>query len=250
LDSELNTYITGQHIDPKDSSSKGNLTLAEIIGDVEIKPEARRRAFSYVISDTTVVPIIHNKVYDCTLDEKGNPVNFKDYTDANFIINQIPLVAISRKAKNTRHKFYMEDKEEEAKEFVIDADSAFEAEKLVREKAAISEYKDLVSILNLTVADFNVSTENMTDTRLKEVLIKQARKEPKTIVNAFSDRGQDALFLANLVKHDILNYKRGNGYYDGEKFVAKSVNAFIDYISDKANDSDVSKWGTLLKNEE
>jgi len=245
LDSTLNTYITGQHIDPNDSSTKGNLTLKEITGEREIKPEARLRLFPFVINDTDPVLIIHNKPYDCRMDGK-TPVNPKDYTEANFIILQKNLVAISKKEARPRHKFYLEDKDADAVAFVNESDNVYEAEKLIREKASIEDYKDLVMMLNLTIPGFNVNHKTLTDTRLKEVLLKQAKADPASILKAFTKEGENILFIAQLVDKNIVTYKVGNGYYDGQKFIANDVNSFLAFINDNSNSSLIGKFGKLL----
>ena len=245
LDSKLNTYITGQHIDTSDSSTKGNLTLKEITGEKEIKPEARLRLFPFVINDVDPVLIIHNKPYDCTMDGKL-PRNPKDYAEANFIILQKNLVAMSKRDVIPRNKFYLEDKDADAVAFVNESDSVYEAEKLIREKASIEDYKDIVMMLNLTVPGFNVNHKTLTDTRLKEVLLKQAKADPSSIIKAFTKEGENILFIAQLVEHNIIKYKVGNGYYDGEKFLANDINSFLAFINDSSNSSLVGKFGKLL----
>jgi hypothetical protein len=247
LSTSLNTYVTGQHVDYNDKSTKGNLTIKEITGEVEIKPAARKALFPHVINHIDPVLIIHNKGYDCRLNSDGTPANPKDYTEAYFIIAQTGLVARSEKEANTRHKFYLEDKEANATVFVNNSDKVYEAQKLIREKASIEDYKDLVSMLNLSVTGFNVSIENLSDTRLKEILLKQAAEDPDTITLAFTERGKDILFLSKLILNNILRHKPGNGYYDGEAFIALDTEKFVNFINDGANSSIVGKWGTLLK---
>lgn len=247
LDSVMNTYVTGQHIDPSDPSTKGNLTLAEITGEKEIKPESRARLFPFVINDVDPVMIIHNKPYDCRVDKKGIPLNQKDYTEANFIILQKALVAPSKREVTPRHKFYLEDKDAEAKAYVNNADAKYEAEKLIREKASLEDYKDIIQMLNLTISGFNVNYKNLTDTRLKEILLKQAEKDPASIKKAFTREGKDLLFVAKLVDANIINHKVGNGYYDGERFLAQDIKTLVMFINDPANSSLLGKFGTLLK---
>jgi len=250
LSTRLNTYVTGQHIDPDDKSTDGNLTLKEITGEIEIKPESRRKRFPHVINDVDPVLIIHNKGYDCRLDDSGKPVNYKDYAEAYFIIAQTSLVASSKKNATPRHKFYLEDKEADAAAFVNNSDKAYEAEKLIREKASIEDYKDLITMLNLTVPGFNVSTASLSDTRLKEILIKQAHKDPDSVSVAFTERGKDILFVSKLVGAKILTYKVGSGYYDGEKFIARDLAEMTSFVQNPDNGNDVSKWGKFLKESE
>jgi hypothetical protein len=244
LDSKLNTYITGQHIDPSDKNTKGNLTLKEITGDKDITPESRLRLFPHVINDVDPVMIIHNKEYNCEMDGK-TPANYKDYVEANFIILQ-PFVAMSKQLAKPRHKFYLEDKDADAAVFVNNSDAVYEAEKLIREQASIEDYKDLVMMLNLSVTGFNINASLLTDTRLKEILLKQASTDPNSITKAFTSEGKDILFIAKLVDAKIITYKVGNGYYDGQKFLARDIDSLVSFFNDGVNSSIVGKFGTLL----
>ena len=131
-DTKLNTYITGQHFIAGDKERSDFLTVEEITGEMEIKPAKRKDKFRYVINDEDPIMIVHNKPYDCRLDANGNPVNNKDYWDAHFILAQTDLVAMSKASSNAKHKFHLDDREAEAKEFVIGADEIYEAEKLIR----------------------------------------------------------------------------------------------------------------------
>ena len=250
LDSKLNTYVTGQHIDYDDESTLANLTIDEITGKVPIKPDSKKKRFPHVINDVDPVLIIHNKTYDCSLGDDGKPVNPKDYAEGNFIINQTKLIAPSKKEARPRHKFYMEDKEADAKVFVNKSDKVYEAEKLIREKASIEEYKDLVMMLNLSVPGFHADHKTMSDTRLKETLIKQAQEDPDSISVAFTERGKDILFIAKLVGYNILRYRPGKGYFDGEQFLANDLIEMISFVQDSNNGKDVVRWGVLLKKEE
>ena len=249
LDTKKNIYITGQHYDSSDRDRQGYLTQAEITGEIEVKPAARLKKFTPRITDETTILIIHNKPYDCTMNEHGSPNNPKDYWDAQFIMAQDKLVAPSKTEATIKHLFYLDDKDAEAKVYVITADARYEAEKLIREKASIDEYKDIVMLLNLSVSDFHVDWRPLTSTRLKELLLKQAEKDPESIKYAFTDQGKDILFMAKLIDRGIIS-RKGNGYYDGQKFIVDNADAFSKYINDQLNDSDISKWGRLLKESE
>jgi len=250
LDSKLSTYITGQHVDYKDPSTKNNLTYDEIIGKIEIKPAGRKRDFPYVINHQDPVLIIHNKIYDCTLDDDGKPLNAKDFAEANFIIAQTRLIAENKGSVRPAHKFYLEDKDADAKIFIKKSDAIYEAEKLIREKAAIEDYKDLILMLNLSVKGFHVDAQPLNDTRWKEILLTQAKEDPDSITLAFTDKGRDIIFLSKLVKNKIIDHKVGNGYYDGQKFIAIDVDSFVVFINDGSNSSLVGKWGKLLQESE
>ena len=250
LDSKINNYVTGQHRDYEDPSTKGYLTLKEITGEEKITPEGRRKKFSYRITDDTEIPILHNKTYDTRLDGNGDPLNAVDYWNAQFIINQTRIVAMSKSEVTPKHKFYLEDKESDAKAFVSTADEVYDAEKLIREKATLGDYKDLVMLLNMIETGFYVEYSTMSDIRLKEILIKKAQENPKVIQKLFSDEGKDLLFIAKLNDYDIIQHKPGNGYYDGQKFIASNHNEMLGFIANPENETLVGKWHSLLKRNE
>ncbi len=102
-------------------------------------------------------------------------------------------------------------------------------------------------LLNLSVSGFHVDYSTMNDTRLKEILLKQATIDPDSISVAFTDRGRDMKFIANLIDKKHLVFKPGNGYYEGSSFLASDMNTMIAYIEDSNNSSLIAKWGKLLK---
>jgi len=246
LDTKLNIYVTGQHADPSDPDRTGFLTQEEIIGEIEVAPKARKAKFSPRIDQHTTVLIIHNKPYDCRLDDKGIPVNPKDYWEAQFIIEQTSLVAPTEAKAQSTHKFYLDDKEEAAKLFVSQADEVYAAQKKIHEEANVSEYSELVMALNLSVQGFHVDWRPMNSNRLKEVLLKQAERDPASIVRIFSEQGKDLIFFSQLVEKKILA-RRPDGYYDGQKFICSDSTEFLRFIAKRDNDSSVSKWGRLLE---
>ncbi len=102
-------------------------------------------------------------------------------------------------------------------------------------------------MLNLSVSGFNMSSTGMTDTMMKETLIKQAHENPDSIIAGFTERGEDLIFIAKLVSAKILTNKIGNGYYDGQTFIALDLDTLIAFINDGVNSSIVGKWGKLLQ---
>lgn len=249
LDSDINNYVTGQHYDSNNLETEGMLTLKEITGEDEIKPAGRLKKFPYVVNHEDPVFIIHNKQYDCRLKDDGSPINPKDYAEAYFIVAQTRIVARTKKEVTSQHKFHLQDLDADAIEFVTNTDEIYEAEKLIREGISLEEYKDLIMLLNISVKDFHVDWKPLNSTRMKELLIKQAQKNPASIKFAFTEAGKDFLFMAKLLENKII-LRKGDGYYDGEKFIAMDNDRFLNFVADNDNSQMVSKWGRLLKESE
>ena len=74
------TFITGQHIDPNDPNTNGNLTLAQMRGLDPLTDAQKKKFGGYVINPDNQLNIKHNWKLDITV-EGGYPVNAKDYWD-------------------------------------------------------------------------------------------------------------------------------------------------------------------------
>ena len=245
----LNTFLTGQHFNSSDEDLKHGLSPKEMTGDAEITPAGRKKLFPHIIDPMRPVHIVHMQKYDCTVNDKKEPNNPKDYAEAHYFLFQ-PIVAMDKdKMMKRKHYFYLEDKEAEAKNRMQKSDLVYEAEKCIREKANIGEYTDMVRLLNLKVPGFYVEPENLTDIRLKDVLLEQAKLTPGEVIFCFSSAASGYMFIAKLLAHKIVQ-KRNDGYYDGPLFLAEDalkLNAFIDKHD---NEVIVGKWGSLLRDQE
>lgn len=242
----LSTFITGQHVDPEIPDTHGNLTRNEMLGIDEIKPASRKSIWPYVINPENVVQIIHSKPYDCRVDEKGRPLNPKDYAEAHFTILQANVAMNKDLVNKSKHKFYLEDKEAEAVNRIEVADLAYEAEKLIREKANVSEYVKLIKILNMTMVQFNETPEGLTELRMKDILIHTAKTQPEEIINLFSKQSKVYFYIIDLIDGGIIIKKR-DGYYEGNMYVGANIAEMVRFISDPVNREATEKWNMKLR---
>jgi hypothetical protein len=242
----MGTYVTGQHIDPNDPNTHANLSKGEMLGLEEIKPAARKALWPYVINPENQVMIMHGKWYDCRLNDKGRPLNPKDYAEAYFIIEQDIVAENKDVARKEKHKFFLEDKEAEAKNRIDKADAVYEAEKLIRETLNVSEYKKVIQILNLRTIQFNQPTEGLTETRMKDILISEAHSNPGIILNVMSEDSKMYFYIIDLVNAGIIKKQR-DGFYEGKTFLATNLEGMRAYISNKGNVDRREKWNRLLR---
>lgn len=246
LSDSMNTYVTGQHIIPGDPKTAHNLTIAEMTG-VKQLTTAKGKRFQYVINPNNVIQIFHSKAYDCTLAPDGNPMNPKDYWEAQFIYLQDWLIAKTKEAvKPGKHRFYLSDREQEAKARVLKRDIIYEAEKKIRESLSVEDYKIVVYVLNMRIPGFYHEPETMNSTQLKDLLLQQALENPKEIEYFFSDAAQPFLLGARLYGDKIIT-KRHDGYYYQNQFLAIGNKELARYLSDDNNADIIDKLKQLLK---
>lgn len=240
MSEKMSTYVTGQHIDPDDEKTWDNLTVEEMTGQEDISMK-KRKMFGHIINPDRRVQIFHGKVMDCTLDDKGRPKNAKDYAEAYFILAQKWLVAPDKSSvRPSTHKFYLEDKEADSRKRVQISDRRYQAEKLLREKASIEDYKTIVYMLNMKLPGFYEEPEGMTSTTLMDLLLKQTQENPDQIIYYFSDEAEPFLLGAKLYASGIIE-KKHDGYYYKSYFLGADSNKLMQYFLDEKNNEMTEK---------
>jgi hypothetical protein len=244
-------YLTGQHIDPAIPKTRSNLTVDEMTGK-KMPSEEKMAKFPYIINPENNIPIIHMRKLNISIDEKGEPVNHVDMAMYIFIKHYCSFVADSKKAvRPGTDFFYIEDLESEAEEQIKSSDLRFEAEKCIREKASIEKLKDTALMLNYTIKNFSMPVDSMTETRIKNELLKVCEKNPDKIIACFKAQANEELYIYKLVKHGILEQKNG-AFFDGAQIIGTNVDNVKIYMksSNQENQKYVSKWGKLLLEKE
>jgi hypothetical protein len=240
FDDQMSAYVTGQHIDPADEKTYENLTVEEMTGEADISIKKRKK-FPHVINPENAVNIFHAKSYDCTLKPDGTPLKPKDYAEAYFILHQKWLTAINKQSvRPSKHKFYLDDKEENAKIRLLKADMRFEAEKLIREKATVDDYAIMLYMLNMRVPGFYEDPATLSPSTMMDILLTQAEENPKQITFYFTEEAEVHVFLAKLVGTKTVD-KRHDGYFYKSTYLGLDDNAFATYLSDDNNSMIVDK---------
>jgi len=241
LDERANTYITGQHINPEDPSTIGNLTIKEMIGEVDLS-EDKKKKFPYIINPENPVPIIHLKRLNLSRYEDGSYVAPKDKALYDFYQLQRRVVAPSKdKVKKGTHYFYIEDKEQEARQYVTKKDTIFKAQKLVREQTAARSLVDVALFLNYSVPGFNVNVDVLTKLQLEEKILVACEKHPYDVIKSYSKDSKQILYILKLETNKIIQRKEGN-FFDGGRFLGATVEEVIRFMDRKENETFVTKW--------
>jgi len=246
FDGDLNTYLTGQHIDNKIPETRGNLTTAEMKGDVQLSSEKADR-FPFVINPLNEYPIINGMILDITK-EKGKYLNPRDGALYNMWKNHGYKIAMSRiSVKKGYDFFYIKDEYEEATIAVSTDDLIYEAMKLIKEKTNVGNYADIAMLISYRVKGFFLNTENKPEVVIQSKLLQVCKEKPAEVIECFKKSAEEELQVLKYAKYNIIQ-KRGNDFFDGDKFIGRTVRDVLSFMRDPINVGLVDKWQKLYEN--
>ncbi len=245
----LGTYRTGQHIDPKDPDTLGNLTLEEMTGKKELSPEKRKK-FPYVIDPKATYNLHNGMEWDLTVDEDGRSLNAKDVAIEHFVRAEGWMVAPQRsKVIPRKHYFYIKDEIFEAKERVSNSEISYNAEKFVREGLTPEGLRDVGLVLNYKVKEFIYEPNTTTELMLKDKVLELCKTKPQKVLECKEPGTEDDIYILKLVLHGLIT-QRGTDFYDGSRFIGKDLDDVKKEIKLEENRAKVSKWNRILSEKE
>lgn len=250
-DEQKHCYLTGQHIDPNESQTRGNLTVAEMTGE-KMLSEDKAWKFPYVINPLNKIPLVHMDRLNITKDEKGIPIDANAWAKYVYVMCYCPIVAPNKSAINPgMHYFYMEDLESEAEEEVNIEDLIYEAQKCIREKTSIRNYNDIALMLTYKIKNFSIVPETMSEVRVKKALLDACKAHYKEVVSCFQEDAKEELYIFKLLKYAIIELRNG-AYFDGNTLIGTSIEGVKVYIKTNKPDNIKfnAKWGKLLLEKE
>lgn len=241
---KIGTFITGQHIDPVYPETKNNLTIAEMMGEVALSPDKLKR-FPYIIVPEVRVPIENGRTFDLSQHEDGSYRNPKDKAEFDFIKLQ-PFVSANKTLyKDGTHYFYVEDLQAEAQERVSIREKRYQAEKLVRETAGISKYRDIALLLNYKISEFRMNMDHMSEVQIQDRLLDACEKWPNEVVSCFNASAEEQLFILKAVYKGIIR-REGISFFDGQQFLGDTVEEVIKFMRDEKGSKYKLRWTQLL----
>ena len=243
-----NVAITGQ---------ENILSLEKMTGERPLT-EADRTALQMGDNPSVINPdqqyaCQHSRTYDLsyrnttkTID--GKEVVVKEYLTPRdvaeygcFTANK-DFCALSKKDYNKKkHIFYVEDKEMEAEEDLVEFDMAYEAEKFLRE-GSTSRWKEAVVLLNYEVKEYNLDPDILSDNMIKKIALEGAKKYPKVIMKLTDENSEGLLFSLKLLKNRIIEKRNGSDFYHGTTYIGTTIDSVIDFINKPSNATLVTKW--------
>jgi len=252
-DDSINTYLTGQHIDPKDPKSFGNLTLDEMTGRVPVSADKQKK-FPFIIypevqengkTRVNVFPIKHGDTLNLTTDSQGNFIHAKDKAMYDYYMLQNPVSSSKDRIEPGITMFYLEDKMAEASKRVQQEDLIFDAQSLIR-SSNIDKFRDLGLLLNYSLPNFNINVSVLPETMIKDKLIQAAKENPQAVIDCFAKGVEKDLFVLKLADRGHIQKNNGS-YYDGKLYLGRTVDEVKSFMANEENQQYVTKWGRLLE---
>lgn len=225
-DEKTKKWITGQNLDFIEET-KDNKTTHKLI-----ETEASKK-LSLVISPDESYVVKHLKRFNTEVESDMILLNFfKTHTD---------ILAPSKKdVKPGVHRFYIEDKEEEAKETISKTELEYKAMTEVK-GMSLSEQMDFARALGVH------KVGNLTKIQVEAALYSKCKEDPERVLSTFGDPNRKVkAFLRNLVEKNIIRLHAGKYTY-GEEIIGLNELSVIDYLKDKANINLVGQLDKLLK---
>lgn len=239
----IGTYVTGQHIDPRDQRTSGNLTRLEIEDPSKI-PAEKMKKFPHVIQAEIRLPLTHLRSFDISVDETGEYINKKDAAEFNFYKIQDNIASSKSKIVPGEHLFYIEDLEDEARVRVSNRKLRYEAENLVREKGGFAKYKDIALILNYKIKDFRVNI-NASEAILEDKILEACETHPQEVVRCFDADADEDLFILKAEAQGLIA-RVGNSFFDGSQFLGDNLDEIKKFIRTEAGARYQRRWAQQL----
>lgn len=158
----------------------------------------------------------------------------------HWILCEVPEIAKSKNSVDAKNRFYIENKEEEARVstmmFTIKTKALLLAQEIVA--AGSSSCRDNARLLGIPV-------KGVSDGQVASALLTSADTQPKAFLTIFDDKFKDhKIFISKLIDRGLIMKTRSGSYSHGDKnnIIAVSDNTMIAYLEDRANTSVVNMW--------
>lgn len=247
FDDNINTYLTGQHIDPRNPDTHDNLTTDEMTGKVRLSVEKLEK-FPFVINPEKAINFSNQQPLDLTTDDKGKNVNPRDAALYNLLRHKTAVWFVAESEEKViprTHYFYLHDKIKEAEMRVTTSELAYKAEKYVREELTKEGVFDLALVLQYKISKFHFDPNEYSEVILKDMVLQQCKENPTIVLDGKKPQFKDDIFVLKLALHGILT-RRGTDFYDGGEFLGASLEDIKAEIRKEARTAQVSKWNRTL----
>jgi len=238
------TYVTGQHIIPADSTTRGNLTVAEMTGEKLISEEKAKR-FPYIINPLNHVVLNHMQKFILSTDENGEYIDPR--SKALFDYLQLQSYCGKHKGDVNSKVFYIEDEEQEAKVKTSKRDMIFNAMKALRE-CGREEVLDVALLLNHKRSNFYIDSNKTSYEVVLSKVMDIAEVDPDMILSCITTGAKEEIFAAKLHLKGIIS-RKGNAYFDGKDYLGEGLDGVVRYMkaSDEKNRQKAARWSTMLR---
>ena len=249
--------VTGQeHVitQPAKWSGDEKLTPAE-------KTALQMGASPFIINPANHILIMHGYEYDNSYDstigvgKDGNDkeiervyVNPKDHAELTAILasSESPVARSKAEYNKNKHNFYVDDKEKEAQEKINTIDLSFEAENFVRNEMGSGRFPEVVIYLGYAVPEYKATPGNLSDTRIKSLVLDACRKFPQEVLKMRGPGATRVVFVTKVISHGIIQRKKNNDFYYGDIYIGPNFDSVVEWMEDRRNSHIVTKWQNTL----
>lgn len=243
---DINTFLTGQHIDPYDPETNGNLSVEQMIGKEKLTEEQQKKFGKYIINPNDFVPIRSGMVLNITVKEDGTPLNARDYYIWKFLQYQVIVAKDKESYNKVHHRFYFEDKEYEASVRINKRDNMYKAIEKVRSNLSLEKLTNLAIMFNYYIKEFNVNPKKVSKIQLEDMVYEQCEKNPQLVLKCFDAGWEDRLYVLKLADDGIIQ-RKGDDFYDGAIYIGQGLEGVKIFMNKAENRPTINKWASLTK---
>jgi len=236
------------------------LSDKQMTGEEKLRPEQieelQMGPSPYIINPDVIYPIINAREFDLSYrkynDGKIVYTNARDHAEWDCFTQKMEaggseVVAQDRKSYKIKdHAFFVEDKEKDAIDELVELDQEYEANEFVRKELGSGRFKDVLNLLSFEVPKYEVNPDTLTDTRIRQLVFKACKEHPGVVLQLKGDEAQKTVFILNLIKHKIITRKNGRELSYGGISLGASIKAVKDFMDNPTNGQIVTKWDNLL----
>lgn len=245
---KLGTYITGQHVNPSDTSTKNNLTVKEMLGETVLSAEKQKR-FPYIITPEVRVPLVNLRWFDLSVDEAGDYINPKDAAEYRFFELQDFVAKSKESVIPGTHYFYVENIEKEAEERVSTRQMRYKAQKLVIENTNINRYKEIALLLNYRVDKISILVDNLSDVVIQDKILEACETHPYEVIRCFEKGAAEDIFILKAASYQIIQMK-GKSFFDGQEYLGDTLEAVKKFMHTENGKKYMLRWSRHISERE
>ena len=145
------------------------------------------------------------------------------------------------KVNPTQHRYYIENKEEEAEVLISKSELIFDAMGKIK-AMSLDEMIDFARLVE-------VYTKGLSKKQVEAGLLKVATDTPKKVIDTFNDANRKVrTFLKKLVASQVIKVLNGKYTY-GNELIGINEDYAIEFLKDTANNALITQWNSMLKSE-
>lgn len=243
---DINTFLTGQHIDPYDPETSNNLSFEQMIGKEKLTEEQQKKFGKYIINPNDFIPIRSGMALNITVKEDGTPLNARDYFIWKFLQYQVIVAKDKESYNKVHHRFYFEDKEHEASVRINKRDQMYKAIEKVRSNLSLEKLTNLAIMFNYYIKEFNVNPTKVSKVQLEDMVYEQCEKSPELVLKCFEVGWEENLYILKLSNDGVIQ-RKGDDFFDGATYLGKGLEGVKIYMGKADNRPTINKWASLTK---